>query len=213
MDEQPQSQVRRVSTAVSPTASVPGNRLTKAVFEYCDQGWMTDVIEGYLNDTISFLGMATSFETATNFGPTRLYGFSVQGPLIERLKEVRDTPARTLSIRIDLCDGPCSRFDVQRATVFFSDEPGRRGNDPEAAMVRLKLRGDGQDGPCVSAWLTSFVRGWVWPQVVSSFASSFRFHLEPPAEGTTLNQMVTIELQGSAFNVQGQLQFSSSISS
>jgi hypothetical protein len=217
MDEQPESQDRRLSTAVNRIATEPGNRLTKAVFAHGDQAWMVDVIEGGPNDTVSFLGMATNLGTATNFGPTRVYGFCVQGSLIEQLKEVRDTPARTLAIRIEMLEGSASPspFDVQRAAVFFSGEPERGGLDPEAAILRLKLRGKGppEEGPCLSGWLTNFRPGWLWSHVASSFAASFRFHLEPSAEGTTLNQRVTVELsQGSAFYVDGLLHFSSSIS-
>jgi len=220
-----------MSTAVNATASHMGQRLCNAHFVRGDRAVWTDLFEGGPNDAISFLGMATSFGAATNVEAAHMFGYCVWGSLFEQLKWVRDTPARTISIRIEVLDGgaPHPEFDVQRATVLFTDEPGRSGNDPEAAIVRLKLRGDGdQEGPRISAFLTNFVRGWVWPDVVSKFASSFRFLVERSADsttlnpvgtrlnldGTALNQRVTIELSPGAppFVVEGVLNYSSSIS-
>ncbi len=218
MDQQPESQEFRFARAVSPTASKPGHHLATACFELGNEACTAYIIEAYRNDMVSLRGMAT------NFKRTRLFSHSVRGPLIERLKEIHDTPQEPeLTIRLEMLEGGASpsQFDVQEARVIFSGVRGPNGIDADAAIAQLKMRGDRpqgdgppEEGPWVCAWLTNLRRGWICALVVAVFVTSLRFILEPDAaDGTVLNRGVEIVLSPGSrpFRVDGLLQLGSSI--
>jgi hypothetical protein len=153
MDEQNASEPR-FARYVSPTAPKSGHHLATVSFERKGEMTICWVIEGSQNDEVSAMGMAT------NFVDTRLWSFSFNGSLIERLNHVFLSPyAHGMKLRFTNRENGPSPLPVQEATAEFSHVRAANRVNPDSAVVAYQL-GNAEDKEKVLAAVTGYQRGW-----------------------------------------------------